>query len=174
MPVLVGYASAHGSTRDIAERIAARLRENGLDVRVEDLREAGVADGFSAFVLGSALHNQDWLPEAIAYVHRTSAVLASRPTWLFSVGMPDALAAPLRSIARTEEPKALTTFREALKPRDHRLFSGVVEPDHLPAVGRFVFKAMGGRYGDFRDWDAIDAWARRIAPDLSRVPAAAR
>jgi menaquinone-dependent protoporphyrinogen oxidase len=29
-----------------------------------------------------------------------------------------------------------------------------------------MFRAMGGRYGDFRDWDVIDAWAAEIAQDL--------
>jgi hypothetical protein len=28
---------------------------------------------------------------------------------------------------------------------------------------------MGGRYGDFRNWEEIDTWAAAIAEDLHRV-----
>jgi hypothetical protein len=29
---------------------------------------------------------------------------------------------------------------------------------------------MGGRYGDYRNWDAIDSWADEIAHELTGIP----
>ncbi|MGE3273204.1 MAG: hypothetical protein AB7P40_31015 [Chloroflexota bacterium] len=45
----------------------------------------------------------------------------------------------------------------------HSSMQGVAEriPDWL------FFEAVGGRYGDFRDWAAIDAWSDRVAADLA-------
>ncbi|MGH4011856.1 MAG: flavodoxin domain-containing protein [Pseudonocardiaceae bacterium] len=46
---------------------------------------------YDAVVLGSAIHNQEWLPQAIRFVRRNLDALAARPVWLFSAGMPGAL-----------------------------------------------------------------------------------
>jgi menaquinone-dependent protoporphyrinogen oxidase len=54
----------------------------------------------------------------------------------------------------------------ALRPRGSRLFSGVVRKDHLSRRGRAQFRLMAGRYGDYRDWAQIDAWAEGIADEL--------
>lgn len=51
MTVLVGYASEHGSTEEIAQRIAARLSERGHAVDVRSLAEASRADDYEAAVL---------------------------------------------------------------------------------------------------------------------------
>lgn len=64
MNVLVGYASAHGSTREIAERLGSRLDEMGLKADVRSMADVGDADAYEAFVLGSAVHDQAWLAPA--------------------------------------------------------------------------------------------------------------
>ncbi|MFB4298520.1 flavodoxin domain-containing protein [Actinomadura sp. NTSP31] len=58
MGVLVGYASAHGSTRSIAERVAVVLTARGVPVELRPMAEVGEARGYDAFVLGSAVHRQ--------------------------------------------------------------------------------------------------------------------
>jgi menaquinone-dependent protoporphyrinogen oxidase len=37
----------------------------------------------------------------------------------------------------------------------------------LPVGRRTAFRLAGGRYGDFRDWAAIDAWTDDIARQLA-------
>lgn len=166
MTVLVGYAGEHGSTRDIAGRLAARLREHGLRADLRPLAEVADPGGYRAFVLGSAVHDRAWLPEAAAFLRRHAAVIAGRPVWLFSVGMAEALGRPLRSYAMRKEPGDIAGFRETLRPRGTRLLSGVITRDHLPLSGHLAFRALGGRYGDYRDWSRIDDWADEIAREL--------
>ncbi len=84
--------------------------------------------------------------------------------------MPGALAGPWRDVAKKEEAVVVAGFRDAVSPREHRLFSGVVRREDLPRRGRVAFKALGGRYGDFRDWDEIDAFADAIARELLALP----
>jgi menaquinone-dependent protoporphyrinogen oxidase len=169
MTVLVTYATAAGSTAGIAQRIADRLTSDGFAVSclpVDEVR--GPVSSYDAVVVGSAIHDQAWLPEATRFVVTHSAELAARPTWLFSVGMPGALGKGLRRWAMKEGPKVLTPFAD-VHAWDTRLFSGVVLPSQLPFTGRLVFRLLGGRYGDFRDWDEIDRWADEINLAIPRV-----
>jgi menaquinone-dependent protoporphyrinogen oxidase len=110
--------------------------------------------------------DQQWLPSATRFVRRNLDVLVGLPVWLFSVGMPDALPRPLRRLARKQEQKVIADFRDTLNPRDHCLFSGVIVPRQLSRIGRVISRALRCRYGDFRDWRAIDAWAKEIAREL--------
>lgn len=169
MTVLVTYATAAGSTAGVAQRIADRLISDGFDVSclpVDKVRDPIAS--YDAVVIGSAIHGQAWLPEATRFVEKHAAELAGRPTWLFSVGMPGALGRGLRRWAMKEGPKVVAPFAR-VHPWDTRLFSGVVLRSHLPFTGRVVFRLMGGRYGDFRDWDDIDRWADEINVAIPRV-----
>jgi menaquinone-dependent protoporphyrinogen oxidase len=173
MIVLVGYASEHGSTQDIAQRVATTLDKAGNRVETQPLDRVRDVGRYDAVVLGSAIHDQQWLPPATRFVRRNRDVLVGLPVWLFSVGMPGALPRPLRRLARKEEQTVITNLGDAINPRDHRLFSGVIVPSQLSRMGRVIFRVLGCRYGDFRDWRAIDAWAQDIARALA-VAAEAR
>jgi menaquinone-dependent protoporphyrinogen oxidase len=167
MNVFVGYATEHGSTREVAERVGARIRQLGMRAEVRSLAEAGTLDEYDAFVLGSAVHGQAWLTAAVQFVDAHAKVLIGHPVWLFSVGMPAAFRGPFRAMADKEGPRILDDLGHRLHPRDHRLFSGVIGRDHLPLGGRVMFRVMGGRYGDFRDPAAVDEWADGIVGCLS-------
>lgn len=167
MTVLVVFASSHGSTRGVAERVATRLTECGLNVVTASVAEVDDLADYEAVIAGSAVHDQTWLPEATRFLREHAAQLAHRPIWLFSVGMPGAVAQPLRNFAMREELKLQRQLEQVVAPREHRLFSGVVTPDAFPErSSRFFFRVMGCRYGDFRDWAEIDRWAANIAAEL--------
>ncbi|WJV46618.1 flavodoxin domain-containing protein [Streptomyces flavofungini] len=168
MRVLVGYASEHGATRGIAERIGLRLGEYGHQVDVRRLKGRRRCAGYDAFVLGSAVHSGAWMPEAGGFLRACGAELGEHPIWLFSVSMAPAVGGWFERHAK--EPKPLPQVTRALPARGHRMFAGALLPWHLPAFGRLVFRLMGGRYGDFRDWKDIDSWALDIALDLSESP----
>ncbi len=169
MDVLVGYATAHGSTRGVAERLAACLSRAGLKADVRSLEAVDDADTYGAFVLGSAVHNQSWLDPARSFVRENLALLTSRPVWIYSVGMPGALRGPWKRLGPVEAPVIVRSLPAGLRYRSHELFSGVIRASQLPLGGRIRFRLMGGRYGDFRDWEAIDGWGAGIAAELLRT-----
>lgn len=171
MKVLVGYASAHGSTREIAGHLAARLERYGLDVAVHDLAEVLAPESFDAFVIGSAVHGQRWLPEARAFVAEHAPELAAKPVWLFSVGMPDALRFPLSLAAGLQPALLVGEFADRVSFRDHLAVSGVVRGDDLPLLGRLAMLLLSRGPGDYRDWGRIDAWADGVARVLTTLPA---
>jgi menaquinone-dependent protoporphyrinogen oxidase len=166
MKVLVTCASAHGSTQGVAGRIAQRLRRS-FTVEHLPLGEVTSVSPYDAVVVGSAIHDQAWLPEAAEFVRRHAEELRARPVWLFSVGMPDAFARPLRTLAHREGPAVVAPFAEMVLPIDVHVFSGVLDTHHFSAGGRAALRLAGARDGDFRDWPAIDAWADAIALGLS-------
>lgn len=144
--VLVAYASRYGSTRGIAERIAARLASQGRRV---DLREVdGVDDvgAYHAIVLGSGVFNQCWVPEAAALVRDNVELLADRPVWLFSVAsFGDTKRFSGSSMKR--EPREMDGWRAAIHPRDYRVFAGVIERERWPWFGRAFSGPWAGASG---------------------------
>jgi menaquinone-dependent protoporphyrinogen oxidase len=172
MSVLVGYISRYGSTRSIAERLARYLGERGTPAEARPLDEVGDPARYEAAVIGSAVYGQHWDPEARHWVERNEQALARLPLWLFSVGMAAGVRGPLRLLVRNERPKEVAGFQQRLHARGHRLFGGVMRRDQGSALGTAVLYAMGGRYGDFRDWSDVDRWAEEISAQLSRDRAA--
>jgi menaquinone-dependent protoporphyrinogen oxidase len=169
MTVLVAYASRRGSTREIAERITARLRAHGFDVHLDPLLGREDVHRFEAVVLGSPVYGGHWEEEAIDFVRRNATALAGRPLWTFSVGW----LAHHRGLLRKEswsDAKGLAELDRLLPPREHRFFAGALSPAELPLGQRTAFRLAGGRYGDFRDWDAIDGWTDQIAQQLLAAP----
>ena len=73
-----------------------------------------------------------------------------------------------------KETEEITALCAAVAPLAHVNFAGAVSRDDWPPAGRAFFRAMGGRYGDHRNWTVVDAWAAEIAEYLtSDAPALA-
>jgi menaquinone-dependent protoporphyrinogen oxidase len=176
MQILVAYSSKHGATSGIAERIADQLCAAGYDAHA--LPAANVRDisEYDAFVIGSAAYLGHWQKDATDFVNRNAAVLADRPTWLFSSGPlgnqpTDAKGRDQRVAA---EPKEIPAFRDQIHPRDHRVFFGALDPGALGLRDRVIRTLPAGRAllpeGDFRDWQEIDVWVDGIGDELARLP----
>jgi menaquinone-dependent protoporphyrinogen oxidase len=168
MAVLVTYASKHGSTREIAERIAEQLRRQGNDAQAAPVDEAESPAAYEAVVLGSAVYYGAWMKEAVEYARVHRGALAARPVWLFSVGP---LGAEVKDVE--EQPKEIAELRKLIAPRGHRIFFGVLDHHTLSFGERMVAKAVRASEGDFRDWAAIDGWAVEIARALAPLGATA-
>jgi menaquinone-dependent protoporphyrinogen oxidase len=168
MKVLVIVVSKHGSTGEIAEKIAAELRASGLEVDLRGGDAARDISGYKAVVLGSAVYTGGWLAPAKRFARSHASVLRSMPVWLFSSGPIGAdEPKPLGDPAEIPELMALTRARE------HRVFAGNLDKGKLSLAERLVTRVVQAPEGDFRDWEAVRAWARSIAASLSSVEAKA-
>lgn len=169
MAVLVVYASALGSTREIAQHVASRMAVALGKVECRPVEEVQSVEGFEAVVVGSAIHNQAWLAPAALFFTQHAPELAKRPVWAFSVGMSDALPKPFRKRGAALQEKRLrrVQFRD-FPLRGHNVFSGVYEAGQMPVLLRVLFRLTGGRFGDLRDWSAIDAWTDQITAELAK------
>ena len=161
MTVLVAYASKHGSTAGIADAIADTLVDHEVKAEAKSVDAVDDLGPYEAVVLGSAVYAGSWMKEAAAFAERHADVLAHMPVWLFSSG-------PLGEDVKDAEvqPRQLPELRRTIAFRDHRVFFGALDTSVLGFGERMIAKAVKAPTGDFRDWDAIRAWAEGIAEEL--------
>jgi menaquinone-dependent protoporphyrinogen oxidase len=184
MKVLVAYATRHGATKGIAERIAQTLGPRGHEVTLEPADRVSAVAAYDAFIVGGAAYAGHWLKGATEFVRKHREVLASRPVWLFSSGPigTDLVDAKGRDVFEAARPAEFAEFAGSIHPRDEAVFFGAFDPDAKPIglMERFgspfmrmpaVREAMPA--GDFRDWPQIDAWAEGIARELEAAPSPA-
>jgi menaquinone-dependent protoporphyrinogen oxidase len=148
----------------MAARMAVALGE--VECRaVEDVKSVS---GFDAVVVGSAIHNQAWLPPALLFLTDHEPELTKRPVWAFSVGMSEALPKPFRKRGAALQQKRLERIQFQKVPlRGHKVFSGVYQAGQMPAPLRALFRVTGGRFGDLRDWVAVEAWTDQMTAQLA-------
>lgn len=178
--ILVAYASKHGATRAIAERIAATLQAADVSAAALPVEEATDLTPYDAFVIGGAAYYGSWLKGVAEFVRHHQAFLATRPVWLFSSGplSTATIDGEGQDVLVGAEPKEFAEFRKAIRPRALRIFPGALDPARLGFAERIVRALPAGRgllpEGDFRDWAAIESWAASIARELAPLPAAER
>jgi len=175
MRVLVAYATRHGATAGIAERIAATLTKAGLSAEALPVEDVGDVEPYDAVVLGGAAYMAHWLKPALTFCRRHRVPLAARPVWLFSSGPlgADLVDKDGNDILEKVRPKEFDELTTLVHPRGEQVFFGAYDPD-APPIGlgeRVVHHIPAAREampaGDFRDWPAIEAWAAQIATDLA-------
>ncbi len=157
--VLVAYATKHGSAAEICAAIAEELGAAGLEVEVQEAAEVRSLRQVDAVILGSGLYSATWLRDANRFVRVHRTALARLPVWLFSSG-------PLDRSADFDDIPMTPHVAEAvgtLPIQGHRTFGGRLVPE-APEVAEGIIATH--RTGDFRDFDAIRAWAREIAEAL--------
>jgi menaquinone-dependent protoporphyrinogen oxidase len=166
--VLITYASRHGSTEGIAERIAVALRARAIDTDVAAVQDVRDPDGYDGYVLGSAVYAGSWLGSMKAFIHRDRATLRRHPVWLFSSGPLSTEPSELSEAA----PRDIADIEREIEARGHTVFPGAWHRD-APPVGvleRVMHAIPAAREalpeGDFRDWAAIDRFAASVAGEL--------
>jgi menaquinone-dependent protoporphyrinogen oxidase len=163
--VLVAYATRYGSTQEVAEAIAATLRNRGLQATLQAARDAASLDGYDAVVLGAPLYIGSLLKDARRFLSQHGQALAQRPIAAFALG-PTFPEDDLQA-ARAQLDQELAKF-PGLSPVAAELFGGRFDPAVLRFPDSLLTKLPASPLhakpaSDMRDWDAIGAWADRLA-----------
>lgn len=161
MSMAIVIASKHGSTREIGEEVARTLRHDGIGSTIYDAIDAVKLEGRSGVIIGSAVYMGKWMKEAREFVDHHANQLRTMPVWLFSSG-PIGDQSPESAI----DADAMNDLMAACGARSHRLFSGKLDRSELSRTERLAARLANAPEGDFRDFDAIDAWAEEIAATL--------
>jgi menaquinone-dependent protoporphyrinogen oxidase len=112
-------------------------------------------------ILGSAIYAAHWQKDARRFATRFHDDLQARPLWLWASGPLDARQARA-DLPITQHGTEITGDLGAL---GHRTFGGRLSPD--APIDPQVLKTHP--IGDFRDWDAIIAYALEIASRLDEM-----
>ncbi len=160
--ILVAYASKYGATKEIAERVAGVLKAEGCSV---DLLDAGDVTDISAYqyvVLGSAMYIGQWHKPAMKFLKRHVDALAAKEVWTFCSG-PTEEGDPAALLDDWKPSDKLQELLDRIKPHTMTIFAGVMQAESMSGFDRFIVNKIGVEQGDYRDWDAIETWAREVA-----------
>jgi menaquinone-dependent protoporphyrinogen oxidase len=163
--VLVTYASKYGATAEISEKIRDVFSEAGLQADLLPVKQVNGLDRYTAVILGSAVYIGQWRKEAVKFLQANEDVLGKRPFFIFSSG-PTGEGEPVALLNGWLLPEKVKPIIDRIQPRDIVVFHGAVETEKLNFIERTMLKNVKAPVGDFRDWDAINAWAASIIETL--------
>ncbi len=170
MNILVGYASAHGSTAEIAEFIGKVFEERQMSVTVANVADVQSVDAYDAFVLGSAIHAGMWLTEFSQFLSRFEDHLVKKPSYMFIACIRVLEADGYQHSVENYVNHAVTDrldIRE-IHPLAGKLQMNVVDwNDRWTLAAQFDGSHAASSYNnDFRNWDAIRESATHVANKL--------
>lgn len=84
--ILVAYATRYGSTQEVAEAVAATLREHGLEVDLQPMRKVRTLEGYRAVVLGAPIYIGSLHKDAQRLLSQHREALSRRPVAVFALG----------------------------------------------------------------------------------------
>jgi menaquinone-dependent protoporphyrinogen oxidase len=159
--ILVTFATKAGSTQEIAEAIAARLREKGLKADIRTMKEVRDISAFSAIVMGAPMYMFHFLKDAPQFLSRFQKTLVDKPTAFFSLGPFNDVEKDWAGVKDNFE-KEMAKF-PWFKPVATAVFGGKFDPTKLT----FPFNVLPGLKqlpaSDLRDWTKIQEWADELA-----------
>lgn len=174
MKILVAYASAHGSTKEMAQFMGRVLSTYNAEVTVANVVDIASVEPYDVYVLGSAVHASLWLQDMCTFVDRFEASLVEKPMFFW--------VSCIRALEEDGRKHALKYYfdyktLEAFNVREVAVFTGKLDSAAISRQEQWFLAANydgkiapGNLRNDHRDWQAIAAWANEIAKNLELTP----
>lgn len=161
--ILIAYATRKGSTAEIAQAIGKELEAAGNTVQVAEMKGVSSLEGFQGVVIGAPVYMGQIEKDIANFVARFPEDLPRVPVAAFAVGIApiDPRAGPVEVVM-----EKLRTALHPVKPVAVTMFAGRLELSRMSFVERTMTGLMKVLTGDFRDWDAIRAWAKELPSAL--------
>jgi menaquinone-dependent protoporphyrinogen oxidase len=167
--ILVAYATRSGSTAEIAQVIGKELTTAGFTANVAEIKTVSTLAGYTAVVIGGPLYMGSVDGAVGKFIGNNREHLQNLPVAAFVVGLAPKNPDPGASEA------ALAALKKSLgpvTPVSSVLFAGKLDPTKLSFIQRKMTELVKSPVGDFRDWDAIAAWAQELPKKMGLSPAA--
>lgn len=166
--ILVAYGTKYGSTQEIAEAIALRLRERGFEVDIQPMKKVRTIAPYQAVVLGAPMYMFHLMRDALRFLSHFKIDLIEKPTAFFTLGPFNDVEKEWNGV-RDQFDKELSQF-PWFKPVAKEVFGGKFDPMKL----RFPLNILPGLKqipaSDLRDWTKIRNWANELAAMLRVEP----
>ena len=175
--VLVLYASTHGHTAKVADRIGAALTSHGVQARVRDVHVSGPRIDLSEFdgvIAGASVHAGHHQNEMLTWLGHHHTRLSAMPSAFFSVSL----------TAADDTDEARATTREMIDdvldatgwiPRETVAFAGALQFEEYNVPTRVLMRLIARHHDphaevrkdtDYTDWAAVDRFAEAFATSL--------
>ncbi len=191
--ILVAYATMAGSTREIADHIAQKLSTDDVQVESQPIHAITALDGYNAVIVAAPMII-GWHREAQRFVAQFADRLAALPVayCMTCYELTDTGTDTVQGVPVTLDPQFRTqrkdpgqlSFKEkqttavsyvqgplkkapGVKPVGIGIFKGAVDFSKLSLFPMlFVRFLIRAKQGDYRNWDAITAWAEDVCNKL--------
>ena len=167
--ILIAYASQYGSTGGVADAMAQALHEQGAAVDVRRVGNVQNVTAYDAVLVGAPVISEEWMPDARDFVKQNRDALAAIPTAYFLTCMTLALSPNEDDHNKIAEylQKIECDFPETA-PVELGLFAGAVDYGKMSPAMSVLYRVFSedDTEGDYRDFDAIRAWAAALYPHL--------
>lgn len=177
MRILIVYGTKYGSTTDVSNRLAEKLRDNGADVDVFDIKQSKPQEihSYDRIVLGSSIFVGAWTKEMQQFISENIEAWKSQPMYYFACcgdmvfGTKDVESCHDMYVIKAAENMGLP------EPRASSVLGGFFDFSRYGLLVKAVLQAKGlqrdmkqngmdvSQPYDFRDWDAVDRLATRIS-----------
>jgi menaquinone-dependent protoporphyrinogen oxidase len=168
---LLLYSSVYGLSRRICERIQARLVAQGGRAHVQALTDAGGDPaGYDAIVIGASIKHGKHNPAVLEYILAHQAVLAAKPSALFSVSL--VARKPTRNTPQTNPYLRALLAQSPWQPRLQGVFAGELDYSRYGPFDRQMMRlVMWVNRGptdprtkiEFTDWNEVERFAGQVA-----------
>jgi len=169
--ILIAYASEFGSTGEVAVAIGDVLCQEGNTVETKWIKNVKDLNNYDQVIIGSAIHTDHWMSEATEFVTANQHILSKLPVAYFFTCL------ALSKLNEKAERKAmeysdkLFAMVPQVKPVSVGRFAGVLDFSKWSFFSRLIAKGICSilrfKEGDYRDWDAIRAWAKNAQLKLN-------
>jgi menaquinone-dependent protoporphyrinogen oxidase len=166
--ILILYASKNGSTAEVAAYLVNVLRKRAIEVDIQDAAEFDEdLLGYDAVLIGTPIYTGMWLKALWNNMRRLTRQLEKIPVWGFALCVRILEADGEAHIQEHYLPQELL---DSINLQDFKFFAGRVLDLTPNEIAKFA-ERYDGQYlhqrGDFRDWDAIQAYGLAIAQALT-------
>ena len=154
MKTLILYATKHGATREIAQRIADRMD----DAAIHDLGQSNIPDfiGFDCIVVGSSIYAGMIRKEAKVFLSQNADTLGNKEFGLFLSGM-DATRG--KDFFDSNIPQSILQNAKVTS-----FLGGIYDPQKAGLIERFIMKAAAkqSKYTDTIDVGKIEEFIEAL------------
>jgi menaquinone-dependent protoporphyrinogen oxidase len=172
--ILVAYASESGTTAEVAEAIGEVLCQEGNTVETKWVKNVKDLNGYDAVIIGSAIQYDRWMPEAAELVKANQKILQQLPVAYFFTCLVLHKLNTKGDLKAKKYSDKLQALVPQVKPVSIGGFVGVLDYSKMGFFSRLLMKVIlfnkGVKEGDYRDWDAIRAWAKDTQLKLNPAP----
>lgn len=171
--ICICYGTTDGQTAEVAEYVAAGIRELGHVARVIDLKDpADVAlDGVDAVLVGASIHMNSHASYVVNFVKANLTTLRSLPSAFVSVSL-SAYGDPARATGYIEQFCAQTGWQ----PNASIAVAGALRYTRYGVVKRGLMKQVAREKNlstdtsvdaVYTDWDAVSAFTRDFVSKIA-------
>jgi len=179
MKALIVYATRYGATTSTSEEIAKVLREEGINVKVANVKEEKITDisEYNLIIVGSGMQMGKWTSEAENFLATFHKEIGDKKLALFvstmkSVSEREGKTEDVANMRKVSLEDKVSKYN--LQPIALGFFGGVLDFNKMnfimrrtmgflkPQLEKDGFQEVQPGVYELRDWDEIRQWAREL------------